>query len=100
MQYTLKNINELRVADLKTVMRPAAAVRLIQGQSELGAKSNITNVTDFNVGTYNSVNNNVDQLSRHLETGNVVIVQSDPLDELSVLSSIGRLSTNLPEALS
>ena len=100
MQYTLKKINELRVADLKSVMRPAAAVRLIQGQSELGAKSNITNVTDFNVGTYDSVNNNVDQLSRHLETGNVVIVQSDPLDELSVLSSIGRLSTNLPEALS
>jgi len=99
MQYTLKNINELRVPDLKTVMRPGAAVRLIQGQSELGSKSNITNVTDFNVGTNNSLNNSVDQLSRHLETGNVVIVQSDPLDEFSVLSSVGRLSTNLPEAL-
>jgi hypothetical protein len=102
MQYTLKNINELRVPDLKTVMRPAAAVRLIQGQSEIGAKPNITNLTDFNVGTHHSSanNNNVDQLSRHLETGHVVIVQSDPLDEFSVLSSVGRLSTHLPEALS
>ncbi|MCJ8351203.1 hypothetical protein [Moritella sp.] len=59
-------------------------------------------VADFNAGTnHNPTNsNNVDQLSRHLETGNVVIVQSDTMDEFSVLSSIGRLSTNLPEALS
>lgn len=102
MQYTLKNINELRVADLKTVMRPAAAVRLIQGQSERGGNSNITNLTDFNVGTNkkSASQNGFNQLSQNVETGKVVVVQSNPMDEDSVLSSVGRLSTNLPETLS
>lgn len=102
MQYTLKNINELRVADIKTVMNPTAAVRLIQGQSERGGNSNIINLTDFNVGNNqkSASPNGSDQLSRNVETGNVVVVQSNPMDEDSVLSSVGRLSTNLPEALS
>ncbi|QUM85206.1 hypothetical protein [Moritella sp. 28] len=101
MQYRLKNIDELKVADLKTVMLPTAAVRLIQGQSEFGTSPNIVNINYFNIGTNKNPesHNQTDQLSRNIETGKVVIVQSNPVDNDSVLSSVGRLTTNIPEAL-